>query len=213
MDPGVKVAAAFSVLVTAVCLAFLFWSDPGGVAAPNNQTLDLRIESESVMTRLAPSRKPDLFFPLLAPSSNGARAPTILAPDTPDTPEPTAPACGSEAVPATPPRRPTANAEDQTSWGTAAGVKMPELHRPSEADANAAPRTHTVVDGDTLSSLATRYLGATDRYLDIYQWNSDVLATPDVLPIGQILRIPPRTPAQPTNLQVIERPLVPITEP
>ncbi len=210
MDPGVKVAAALSVLVTAVCLAFLFWSDPGGVAAPNNQPLELRIESESAMTPLAPSRKPDIFFPLLAPSSNVARAPTILAPDKP---EPRAPLCGSDGVPATPPKRPAANAEDETSWGTAAGVRMPELHRPLEADENAAPRTHTVVDGDTLGSLASRYLGAADRYLHIYQWNSDVLANPDVLPIGQILRIPPRTPSQPANLQVIERPLVPITEP
>ncbi len=53
--------------------------------------------------------------------------------------------------------------------------------------------THTIRDGDTLSRLAERYLGEGRRYLEIYEYNRDVLPGPDVLPIGAQLRIPPRS--------------------
>lgn len=49
---------------------------------------------------------------------------------------------------------------------------------------------HRVVDGDTLSSLALRYLGKSDRYLELFELNRDVLASPDLLPIGVLLKIP-----------------------
>ena len=52
-----------------------------------------------------------------------------------------------------------------------------------------------VVDGDTLRRLAQRYLGSSDRYLEIYEKNRDVLLSPDLLPIGVVLEIPPREPA------------------
>jgi phage tail protein X len=53
-------------------------------------------------------------------------------------------------------------------------------------------RTHTVVDGDTLAALAERYLGSPGRALEIYNANRFLLPSPDVLPIGVELRIPPR---------------------
>ncbi len=56
---------------------------------------------------------------------------------------------------------------------------------------------HTVVDGDTLTNLAVRYLGRADAYLDIYEHNRDVLRSADLLPIGAVLRIPPRTTSRP----------------
>jgi len=58
--------------------------------------------------------------------------------------------------------------------------------------------THKIEDGDTLSKLALSYLGHADRYLEIYEWNRDVLADPDLLPIGKVLRIPPREPQTPS---------------
>ncbi len=51
---------------------------------------------------------------------------------------------------------------------------------------------HRIADGDTLSKLAERYLGRGDRYLEIYDLNREVLASPDLLPIGVVLKIPPR---------------------
>jgi hypothetical protein len=51
---------------------------------------------------------------------------------------------------------------------------------------------HKIADGDTLSKLAATYLDASDRYLEIFELNRDVLTTPDLLPIGRELKIPPR---------------------
>ncbi len=211
MDPGVKVAAALSVLVTAICLALLFWSDPGSLNSPARGPLKLRADSEPAPTLLQPLRRPDPFASPLDPGPQAAyRPPTILAPSgTASEPPP----CRADERPAGASRPPAANAEEQTSWGTAAGVKMPELHVPRPGEEESAPRTHTIIDGDTLPDLARRYLGAADRYLEIYQWNSDVLAHPEVLPIGHLLRIPPRAAARPKPVPPIERPLVPIPQP
>ena len=49
---------------------------------------------------------------------------------------------------------------------------------------------HRVQNGDTLSMLAERYLGDAGRERDIYDLNRSILASPDLLPLGQWLRIP-----------------------
>jgi nucleoid-associated protein YgaU len=49
---------------------------------------------------------------------------------------------------------------------------------------------HTVVDGDTLGAIAHRHLGDPARQLEIFEHNRDVLASPELLPIGKELRIP-----------------------
>jgi nucleoid-associated protein YgaU len=60
-----------------------------------------------------------------------------------------------------------------------------------EGAPNGAPRRrHRVVDGDTLSTLALRYFGRADRWMDIFAANREVLKDPDVLPIGDLLTIP-----------------------
>jgi len=56
----------------------------------------------------------------------------------------------------------------------------------------AAPRYHKIVDGDTLSALAEKYLGSSDRSMEIFQANRDQLSRPNVLPLGVELLIPPR---------------------
>ena len=63
-------------------------------------------------------------------------------------------------------------------------------HRPLPGRA-AAGKRHKINDGDTLAAIAQRYLGAEERYLDLFEHNRDVLATPELLPIGKELRIPP----------------------
>ena len=55
-----------------------------------------------------------------------------------------------------------------------------------------APRKHVVVDGDSLSRLAARYLGDPHRVAEIYELNRGVLTNPDLLPIGAELTIPAR---------------------
>ena len=54
-------------------------------------------------------------------------------------------------------------------------------------------RTHTVVDGETLSSIAGKYLGSQARYQEVFQANRDQLKSPNDLKIGMKLNIPDRT--------------------
>jgi hypothetical protein len=49
---------------------------------------------------------------------------------------------------------------------------------------------HRVVDGDSLTSLAEKYLGDRNRYPEIFHANRHILASPDILPIGTDLIIP-----------------------
>jgi nucleoid-associated protein YgaU len=86
-------------------------------------------------------------------------------------------------------------------------------------DANAPEQTHKVVDGDTLQNLAQHYLGRANRYLELYEYNRDILKNPEVLPIGAELRIPsqvalPSTgnaPVQAPAPSTLIAPLVPVS--
>ena len=48
-----------------------------------------------------------------------------------------------------------------------------------------------VRDGDTLPQLAERYLGDARRATEIFEANRDLLTSPDLLPIGALLRVRP----------------------
>jgi nucleoid-associated protein YgaU len=69
------------------------------------------------------------------------------------------------------------------------------------------PRTHRIADGDTLSGLASKYLGRGDRFGEIYEANRDVLRSPDVLPLGALLKIP--SAEEPPPIQI--GPMVPLS--
>jgi nucleoid-associated protein YgaU len=58
-----------------------------------------------------------------------------------------------------------------------------------------AMQRHRLTDGDSLESLADRYLGDARRAGEIYEVNRDLLPAADLLPLGRIIRIPPREPA------------------
>jgi len=53
---------------------------------------------------------------------------------------------------------------------------------------------HRIVDGDTLVDLARRYLGRGERYMEIFEANRELLRSPDQLPIGMEIIIPPPQP-------------------
>ncbi|HEY4312202.1 MAG TPA: LysM peptidoglycan-binding domain-containing protein [Pirellulales bacterium] len=71
-------------------------------------------------------------------------------------------------------------------------------------------RRHKIADGDTLSGLAVRYLGSADRYREIYELNREVLANPDLLPIGTELKIPALGSKVSTPGSINNRPMVPV---
>jgi len=52
--------------------------------------------------------------------------------------------------------------------------------------------TITVVHGESLSNIAKRIYGETKYYQVIFEANTDVLADPNMVKVGQILKIPPK---------------------
>jgi nucleoid-associated protein YgaU len=68
-------------------------------------------------------------------------------------------------------------------------------------DDKVEPRTHIIVDGDTLEKLAGRYLSDPQRGREIYELNREMLSRPDLLPIGAELKIPDRIASVPRDRQ------------
>jgi len=69
---------------------------------------------------------------------------------------------------------------------------MPDDTKPQSPGKGAwdATQWHEVVKGDTLSKIAEKYYGDPSLYTQIFEANTDVLSNPDVIRIGQKLRIP-----------------------
>ncbi len=65
----------------------------------------------------------------------------------------------------------------------------PGLAAPA-AEAPAPPAEHLVQRGETLSSIAAKYLGNANRYEEIYQANTDRLRNPNDMRPGMTLRLP-----------------------
>jgi len=49
---------------------------------------------------------------------------------------------------------------------------------------------YTVKSGDTLSKIAKWHLGDARRYMDIFNLNKDILDNPDLIKVGQKLKLP-----------------------
>lgn len=52
------------------------------------------------------------------------------------------------------------------------------------------PRTYTVVSGDTLSKMAKQFYGDANKYMKIFDANKDQLKDPNLIKVGQVLKIP-----------------------
>lgn len=63
--------------------------------------------------------------------------------------------------------------------------------QPADATPTAAEGLiHEVVSGDTLSGIAKKYYGNGNLYMRIFEANRDVLDNPDLIRVGQKLKIP-----------------------
>ena len=60
----------------------------------------------------------------------------------------------------------------------------------SASDQFDATQYHEVVKGDTLWKIAEHYYGDGNLYTNIFEANQDILSDPNVIKIGQKLRIP-----------------------
>ncbi|HVO13209.1 MAG TPA: LysM peptidoglycan-binding domain-containing protein [Vicinamibacteria bacterium] len=65
---------------------------------------------------------------------------------------------------------------------------MPEDKKP--AAAFDATQWHEVVAGENLSKIAVKYYGDASLYVKIFEANKDVLKDPNMIRVGQKLKIP-----------------------
>ena len=61
---------------------------------------------------------------------------------------------------------------------------------PEPVPAPEEERTYEVQPGDTLGHIAQRFYGKASAYMKIFEANRDVLDNPDLIKVGQKLRIP-----------------------
>lgn len=107
-----------------------------------------------------------------------------------------------EPAPPAPSATPKFEAKPLTSASVAPKTMPSTWNQAVESEAKTPPvehaaasrarfQLHRIRDGDTLSSLARHYLGSSKRFMEIYEANLDRLTSPDLLPIGGELKIPP----------------------
>jgi nucleoid-associated protein YgaU len=175
-DPAVKLVLAFSILLGGFLAAIALRHDSAvpRLAAPSWSELAAlrnRRPSDSASSLLrnrvsAPRQSADNV-------SAPGRRPTVLAPL--DNPPP---------VPALSAKYPGDGLAGSTGWG------MPLLPASDGTPRGKEPQVHKIVDGDTLPALAQRYLGSSRRAIEIFNANRETLNDPELLPIGEVLKIP-----------------------
>ncbi|MHC4220398.1 MAG: LysM peptidoglycan-binding domain-containing protein, partial [Planctomycetota bacterium] len=78
-----------------------------------------------------------------------------------------------------------------TDLGAAApAVTVPATEAPAPEP---APATYRIKPGDSLSGIARRFLRSTDRWHELYELNRDVIADPDNIRAGTVIRVPAAT--------------------
>jgi nucleoid-associated protein YgaU len=58
--------------------------------------------------------------------------------------------------------------------------------------ASARTQKYVVEAGDTLSKIAKKFYGDADRWTEIFEANKDQISDPNVISVGQELKIPPK---------------------
>ncbi|MEZ6057286.1 MAG: LysM peptidoglycan-binding domain-containing protein [Planctomycetaceae bacterium] len=118
-------------------------------------------------------------------------SPSDLSPHGGVTPQPSAPP--PNPIPAIGANRTTATGLSMAGLEQGAKTDSSQTNGVSKnADAVPEETIHTVQAGETLSGLASRYLGSASRFPEIYEANRDVLEHPDALRLNMKLRIPSR---------------------
>ena len=69
-------------------------------------------------------------------------------------------------------------------------IKIEKKEEKIEPDLEPTVRIHQVVSGDTLGKIAKMYYGEAKLYMKIFEANKDILDNPDLIKVGQMLKIP-----------------------
>jgi LysM repeat protein len=187
MQPDQKVGLALGVLLIGVVAAFFFRNEPDPAQRAPALSRAEAVHREIAEKRLAP------YFSDLAKADRAAK------PDEQETserrlprwnePPPSDPFAGADpdhSVPA--PAPDPIQIEGHRDDSVAERRLIPEAV-PSPSPAPSA-EFHVVQRGDTLSSIAGKYLGSQARFREIFDANRDQLQSADDLQIGMKLRIP-----------------------
>lgn len=164
-----KLGLALGILLVGVVAAFFFRHDP----LPTPTLPPLKTAAELDRSIATQSRAPYLEAETAPAQPQGTITDTLGGDEFPE------PQDGAGLVP-----EPIAGAEDMPLEETASVASS------SESTPPAAPREHLVQRGETLSSIAAKYLGSAQRYEDIYQANTDRLRNPNDVQPGMTLLIP-----------------------
>jgi nucleoid-associated protein YgaU len=87
--------------------------------------------------------------------------------------------------------KPKPNFGNVKSGGSSTAPTAPPTPAPStRAPTAAAPRTYTVAAGDSLSKIAKKLYGESNKWKLIFEANRDTVKNPDLIHPGQVLKIP-----------------------
>lgn len=161
-----KLGLALGILLVGVVAAFFFRHDP----LPTPALPPLKTAAELDRSIASQSRTP-----YLEADQAAAQPPQSTITDTTGGDEFPEPQDGAGLVP-----DPIAGEEEMSL----------ESSIPTTAATAQPPREHLVQRGETLSSIAAKYLGSAGRYEEVYQANTDRLRNPNDVHPGMTLLIP-----------------------
>lgn len=155
-----------------------------------NENLELRQELTELRDQQAKAKT----------TASRAAAPAVPASRAPRgaVPESTPPPLPAEAMPQPEVRRALpATAVLPVAAGAASAQPAPTqssmaMASPAASAAPSAPRSHTVVSGDTLSKISRKYYGKSGDWQKIAEANKTILPDPTKLKPGMVLTIPPK---------------------
>ena len=180
-----RLLIACGVVLLGLCAAWPYRQSPQPppIKKPSSQIpLSLTIRRPDVPLELAPR--------IEVSPAEGLYSPTSLRDDSPQAPAALSatqtyalesltppPALPVAFHPATPPQQ-------VNDWKPEVATRPAVRPRP--------PKPYRIRDGDTLEKIAERLLGNRERANEIFEANRDVLARPDLLPVGATIQLPPR---------------------
>ena len=198
MEQDTRIGLAMGILLVGVVGALFFrneQTEPESVPKMvDAESLDARIAERPIAPYTTPKSKIPPARPEVIAHNKGKawQVPEFLKNDR------NATAPGSSSPPPAPLRRPEPITQQPASpeHQAVAALQPTPAPDPIQTPVTKAPETevaeYKVQDGDTLSGIAEKFLGASSRYMEIYELNKDRLRTPHDLRIGKAIRVPAR---------------------
>lgn len=206
MQPKTKLMAALGLIGAGLALAMFFRRPPPTAPAISSPA------KPPVLRQTMRENPPPPGSAIGQASASGEPGGPVRTAQT--LPAPTLLAPADRALPPELPRTYPASPPPAADWdGTRLGAPL-GLGSAQSVGLAGESLLHTIADGDCLPALAERYLGATERWPEIFEANRHLLASPELLPIGLQLTIPLSRPrVAPENVPADGSPTGPASAP